>query len=960
MKQRIYFILFAVLIWIKPQLSFGQYDALKTKLEGKETFSEITTAVAQYLAEAPDSYEKSRIEKHYMRWAYYQSLHLGPNGESVNVAKRTLEAVADKQLIENPNLSYNGYWNFVGPSSTTTNNPGADLNGIGRVDRMAFHPTNTSIIYVGTPAGGLWKTTNGGTSWTPIGDFIPSLGISGIVVDHTDPNTLYVLTGDGDSFAWDGVGLVAKSGYAQYSVGVLVSHDGGLTWEQTGQLSTLDEWVGFRLVQHPTNANILLAATSDGIYRTTDAGNTWVQEHTGKFYDIEFKPGTPSRVYASGVNKFAYSTNTGNSWNTDASFNYPLCDDGRVEIAVTPDNVNKVYLLAAPSQTGNKFCGFFVSYNSGLDFYRLSNDPNVFGEENGLYDQSEYDMGLAVSPTNENIIIAAGVIIYKSTNAGLDFSNATFYREDGGEYIHPDIHSVEYNPLNGYLYAAGDGGFHRSTDNGTNWIDLYNGIETTQFYHMDDYNANQYAMFAGAQDNGLKYKTASGSNFSHIYCCDGFDVVINYSDQTKGYGVINAKIKKYTDFTGTAPTTINNSWFFQQLELHSSDPSILYYSNSRIYEYDEDLGSNSLLGEAGISGYWALKTCPSASTRIYAAGSDSLFDNVGGGMFMSNDNGGTWSTISDNSGFPANYPRISDIGVRPNSSQSVYACFSGYTDNLKVYYSYDYGANWSNISYDLPNIPVWSIEVDVSNNVYIGTDYGVFYRASGATNWEPFYNGLPNVPVSDLAINEGSDQLLAATFGRGIWSSTLHDPCPTDRTITIDLQGQNFRSASNSMTMTGEVVGGEGTSVWLRSGNYVDLEPGFKADAGPGNKFLAYVGDCDSGIPPEFSFGNPSDSTIINRDFTFSLNRNLGTIEVKNVSDAEKNVIVRLFTDRASKVKVFLSDDSGRFIKDIANYKGFEGKSEYTLQTGNLKPGMYYIYLGVDHDINHLQEVIIN
>ena len=297
--------------------------------------------------------------------------------------------------------------------------------------------------------------------------------------------------------------------------------------------------------------------------------------------------------------------------------------------------------------------------------------------------------------------------------------------------------------------------------------------------------------------------------------------------------------------------------------------------------------------------------------------------------------------------------------MRSNSSQSVYACFSGYTANVKVYYSYNVGASWTNISYDLPNIPVWSIEVDASNNVYVGTDYGVFYKASGATNWEPYYNGLPNVPVSELAINENEDQLLAATFGRGIWKSTLRDPCPSTRTITANLQGQNFRSASSSITMTGDVIGGEETQVWLRSGDYVDLKPGFSADADPGNKFQAYVGDCEGGMPPDFSFGNPSDTNNINIDFKFTMNRNLGTLEIENVSASEKKVIVRLFSNETAKVKVFLADNNGTFIKDIAQFESAKGESEYAFSIEGLKPGMHYLYLGVNKDVNHMQELFI-
>ncbi len=944
-----FFILMGLLL---PLVSSAQFDDLKTRLQGKKTFIEITATVEEYLKTAPDSYEKEKFEKQFNRWAYYQSLHLGPDGEFVNVSKRTFEAVQNK--VQSSERSANGDWSFIGPASTTTNNPGADVNGLGRVDRVAFHPTDANIIYVGTPAGGLWKTTDGGTNWTAISSFIPSLGISGIVVDHSDPNTIYVLTGDGDSFIYNS--LVFKSGYSQFSVGVLVTHDGGTTWEQTGQLSTLDEWVGYRLIQHPTDANILIAATSDGIYRTTDGGATWVQEYWGRFYDIEFKPGSPSQVYASGKQKYYYSTDTGNIWHS-ATFDYPLCY-GRDEIAVTPDAPDNVYLFAGPKNAGNTFCGFYKSTDSGVHFYRQSNSPNILGDENGNYDQSEYDMGLAVSPTDDQTVIAAGVIIYKSTNGGSTFNNATFYRESGGIYIHPDIHSVAFNPLNGYLYAGSDGGFYRSTDNGATWSDLYDGIHTTQFYHLDDYDANQYAMLAGAQDNGLKYKTANSSNFSHIYCCDGFDVVINYNDQTKGYGVINNTIKMYTNFTGTSPVTINSAGFFQQIELNSSDPTILYYSNPRIYKYDADLDTHTLLAGPSIVGAWALKTCPSSSSRIYAAGGVSAFSTIGK-MFMSSDNGTTWDTISNNTDFPATYPRISDIGVKPNWSWQVYVCFGGYTDTLKVLYSANSGTSWTNISYDLPNIPVWSIEVDASNNVYVGTDYGVFYKASGATNWESYYNGLPNVPVSDLAINEGSDQLLASTFGRGIWKSTLHDPCPANRTITVDLEGQDFHSASNSIIMSGAIIGGEGTSAVLRAGSSVDLQAGFVANAEVGNKFLAYLGACGSGVPPEFSFGNPADSNNLISDFSFSVARDLGTLQIDDVSLNEKKVTVRLFNDEIAKIRVFLSNENGKFIKDIANFKGQKGKTEHIFRTSDLKRGLYYVYLSVDRDINHLQELLI-
>ncbi len=948
MKARIVNILFAGMIWFFPLISNAQFDDLKLLLASKTTFSEITTTVEQYLATAPPSYEKQKLEKHFARWAYYQSLHLGPNGQFVNVAKRTYDAVQAK--APQSSKSANGTWYFKGPNSTSLNNPSADILGNGRADRIAFHPSNSNIFYVGTPSGGLWKTTNGGSNWTAVSSFIPSLGISGIVVDHSDPNTLYVLTGDGDTYG-DNY-LVVLAGYHRLSVGVLVSYDAGTTWQQTGELFN-GEYVGYRLVQHPTDEDILLAATSEGIYRTTNGGTTWTQEYSDKTFDIEFKPGTPSRVYASGEGSFVYSTNTGNTWNTGATFNYSLCAGERVELAVTPDWNSKVYLLAGPKKSGNTFCGFFVSTNSGVSFTRLCNSPNVLGKENGDGDQSYYDMGLAVSPTDDKMVIAAGLCTYRSTNGGSTFVSATTYRESGGNYIHPDIHSVEYNPLNNYLYALGDGGIHRSTNNGQTYTDLYTGLNTAQFYGLADYDANQYALLAGCQDNGVKYKTANSSAFYHIYCCDGADAIIDYSNQSKGYAVVNKGVKRFTNFTTTSPTTMYSPGFFPEIEMNTSNSDIVYVGYSRIRKFTAGVDDGTL-GGSNINGWWALKTCPSNSNRIYAAGGDSYYDETGE-MFVSSDGGSTWSTISSNTGFPSSYNRISDIGVKSNNSPQVWVTFSGYTDNVKVYYSSNTGVNWYNRSYDLPNIPIWTIEVDASNNAYVGTDYGVFYLASGATSWEPFYNNLPNVPVSELALNETSGVLHAATFGRGIWKTSDRSSCPVALYLSSDLQGQYFRSASSSIRTVSDVVGGVGADVALRAGTYVDLEPGFNCEASTGAKFLGYIGPCGSGMPSKTSTEVSYPDEI--KNYAISLTREKGTIEMSLPGVKNKTATIRIF--QGGKARILLADAKGNYIKDIANVKTDKGTFDFPVETIGLKKGMYFLYLVIDDEVAHLQEMYL-
>ena len=962
MKTMIVVFLAALLFWMQPFCSSAQdMSELKNRLTDKNTLEEIMTTVDDYLKAMPEGDQRNRLQKHFSRWAYYQSRHLGPNGEFVNISAKTLEAVSG--LSDAPLTAANGSWGFVGPGNAILNNPSADVLGNGRVDRIAFHPTDPNIIYVGTPAGGLWRTTNGGTSWVPVSSYIPSLGISGIVVSYADPNTIYVLTGDGDSFITNG--LVLQSGFLQLSAGVLVSHDAGATWQQTGQLSA-NEFVGHRLVQHPGNPNILLAATSDGLYRTINGGTTWVLENPGLHYDIEFKPGTPSTVYACGPGSFIYSTNSGDTWNSNTTFNEPLCTIGffngfRVELAVTAALPNKVYLLAAPATYDQThFCGFYTSSNSGLSFTKICDSPNILGKEYGNEgDQSDYDMGVTVKPTDGQKVIVGGLVIFKSGDGGNSFSWATTYREGlmGLHYIHPDVHDVAYNPLNNYLYAATDGGFYRSVDDGASWTNLMSGINTAQFYNIDDYDANQYTILGGCQDNGVKYRTANSSTFSQVYCCDGGDGVIDYTDESKGYNVVNTSIKQFDDFTSFGPSTVTTdpNYFFPNLELNTSNPDILYYSYTDVRQYNRATGVLSGFSPASYNGCSALKTCPSNSQRVYAAGGDYRFGSTGG-LFTTPNGGSGWSILSVNPGFPAFPPRIADIGVRPNNSLQVYATFSGYANGVKVIYSADGGNNWVNISYDLPNVPVWSIEVDAANNVYIGCDIGVYYHASGTTYWEPFYNFLPNVPVTDLEINEGADQLLAATFGRGIWKSPLHAACPVDL-VTGFAIGQYFRSASNSITCNGQVSGGAGTSAVLRAGNYVDLMPGFRADSDPGAKFLAYNGPCDSGVPPVFGPEQgpvfPSEISAIEKNMT----RHDGTLEVLSEADGQKEVVVRLFTD--GKARVLLAAPDGKFISDIAVFSNMKGNYTYPVNSADLNPGTYYLYLVVNDKVVHLQEIAL-
>ncbi|TDI70685.1 MAG: glycosyl hydrolase, partial [Bacteroidetes bacterium] len=283
--------------------------------------------------------------KQYKRWEYKMEREVNADGKLQNFSKLTWDAIEELNTTNPPADRSVAAWTPLGPTNYTNGTNGYN-GGLGRVNVIAFHPSNANIIYLGMPAGGVWKTTDGGTTWSPMADILASIGVSGIAVDHTTPNSIYILTGDGD-------------GANTYSIGVMKSTDGGATWGTTGltwSVSSLNR--GYKLLMHPTNSNIMFAATTAGILKTTDGWVTWSMVQAGSFRDIEFKPGTPSTVYATTINSFYRSTNTGTTWAVTGT-GLPTGEDRSV-LGVSPANSNYVYYLAGPAGSSS-YTGMYRS-----------------------------------------------------------------------------------------------------------------------------------------------------------------------------------------------------------------------------------------------------------------------------------------------------------------------------------------------------------------------------------------------------------------------------------------------------------------------------------------------------------------------------------------------------------------------------------------------------------------------
>jgi len=824
------------LLVIAPFVMYSQV-ALQTKLKGRNTLSEIMTVVDEHYKGKPANWigEGQTIPrlKQWKRWEWYMANRLGPDGEFVDINQKNLDAY---EKYKSANRTINDFWVFIGPSSI-------DGFGVGRADRIAFHPTLEDTYYVGSSGGGLWRTTNDGVSWTPLTDFIASVGISGVVVSWADPNDIYILTGDGDSDLQGG--LVDQFDYERNSAGVYKSTDAGATWTKTGILDTL-VYLPFQLVMNPTNANVLLAATSKGIYRTINGGNTWTRETVNPFFDVEYKPNT-NRAYAAGINGAYFSPDGGDTWN-QAFLNIPLDNTMRLEIAVTPAAPNNVYLFAGCDSTdAGEFGGFYKSTDSGVNYMQLSNSPNILGKDNDDgeddYQQPFYTHCMAVSSANANKVVTGAVYSWRSGDGGV-----TWVPADGP---HPDHHMIAYNPLNDDVYSCDDGGVYRSTDDGATWTSLVNNFEASQIYHLVGTEADPDYLLAGLQDNGVIQRTSTGSDFDELLYLDGFMLAYAPNSLDTLYAGGNREIYRFRDggIDGDSITPLgpDDKEFFGNVLTHINDEDIVLAGFSSIFK-SFDQGDSWF--NAGGSGNWAMTSCPSNQNRMYAAGGPGYTPSASGKVWVSNNHGLSWDSIHANPGFPdfTSGTKITDIGVNPENSAQVFVTFGGFTDGIKVYRSISTGSSWTDWSGSLPNVPINCIAVDHSQNVYVGTDIGVFYRSQTMDDWMPYKNGLPNVPVTEFVLDESNNYISCSTFGRGIWRNDLVEECPVSFNLSGNQTGYRLWQTSDFITSNARVVGSENSNVHLQAGNYIVMNPGFKAERH--SSFSARIGECGGGGIP--------------------------------------------------------------------------------------------------------------
>ena len=703
----------------------------------KRSLQEISAAFDNYW-KGRDPNLKGSGFKPYKRWENHWKNFLKKDGTLATPDHFWNAWEAEKDMLK----SESAQWRSLGPYTTV------QKFGQGRINTFIIDPNNPNIFYSGAPSGGLWKSVDYGENWIPISDEIPQIGVSGIVIDPRDSNVIYIATGDDDA-------------RDTYSVGVLKSTDGGLTWNKTGLEFDKTNAISNEIYMHPENSNILWVATNTGFFKTTDAGKTWDYSISINIQDIKLKPGDPDVIYAVSPSKFYKSTDGGDSFKVISS-GLPE-KSGRFAIDVSPANPEVVYLLSA--NTDNSFQGLYKSENSGDSFIKTRESDDIFGGST----QAWYDMALTVSPEDADMVFVGVLDIWRSTNGGDNFVQMNrWYDRSDPAYTHADIHFMRY--FNGRLYAGTDGGIYESSDNASTFTDLTETMNISQYYRISTAARNANRIVGGLQDNGgFAY---NNDNWYQYHDGDGMDCVVDPNDENIYYGFsqfggrLNVTYNAGNTPGGTvveapkAETSDSDSGGAWVTPLVANEKGDLFAGYSRLYKLVNnswDPVSPRMFG--GDLSQVAL--APSNSELIYVSRSNRMYKS---------ENGGTdFEEVDFRFG-----SLITSIEISALDENRVYATTAGVEG--QVYLTVDGGSNWEDISGNLPTDSKLVIKHQPQspvNDIYVGTSVGVYHKNDNMGQWERYDEGLPNSPVYDMEVNIEDRTLTVGTYGRGVWQSPI-------------------------------------------------------------------------------------------------------------------------------------------------------------------------------------------
>ncbi len=702
-------------------------------------------------------------------------------------------------------------------SNRTPPNPtaGLQLRAIGpalvsgRVSDIAVHPRDKHTWYVATASGGLWKTTNAGITWTPIFDRERSYSIGTVVIDPKNPNTVWVGTGENNA---------QRS--VSYGDGVYKSVDGGRTWQNMGL--TQSEHIG-KIVIDPRNSNVVYVAAQGplwsaggerGLYKTTDGGKTWTRVLDPGTWagasDVVLDPRNPDVVIATtwqrhrrqwgyiagGPESAIYrSTDGGTTW-TKSQSGLPKEELGRIGLAIAPANPDIVYAIVEAADDQG---GFFRSRDNGINWERMSRYTAT----------SLYYQEIFADPIDPDRVYSVDVFTMVTDDGGRTF------RRLGERNKHVDNHVVWIDPDDtDHLLIGCDGGLYETFDRGQTYR-FFDNLPLGQFYRVEvDNSLPFYRIYGGTQDNSSvggpsRTRTDNGiTNADWFFTAggDGFQSRVDPNDPTIVYAQSqHGNLLRFNLATGerigiqpqAEPGEPPLRWFWDSpliVSPHAS--SRLYFAANRLFRSDDrgttwhavspdlsrriDRNRLKMMGRVWSVDAVAKNTSTSFFGTVVSLAESPLKEGLlwvgtdDGLVQVSEDGGATWRAIEHFPGVP-DTAFVSRLTPSSHDVGTIYAAF----DNHKagdyrpyVLKSTDLGRTWTSIGGNLPERGTVYVVIEDPVNpklLFAGTEFGLYYTADGGTTWNRLGSGLPTIQVRDLAIQKRADDLVVATFGRGIY-----------------------------------------------------------------------------------------------------------------------------------------------------------------------------------------------
>jgi len=535
---------------------------------------------------------------------------------------------------------------------------------------------------------------------------------------------------------------------------------------------------------------------------------------------LEIKPGDPTILYATSGSKIYISRDTGEKW-SELKSNIPATI-GRIAIAVTPADPEAIYALTANRGSWD-FGGFYRSYDGGNNWETGAMSPNIIGRSLQGNDtenqQGWYDLCIAVSPDNPDLIFVGGINTWRSTNGGNSWTINTYWVPNQGKpYVHADIHDLDF--INGTTVISGsDGGVFISTNRGAAWSDLSDGLEITQFYRMSISQQRPDVIIGGAQDNGTSFRSGPDT-WAQVWGGDGMDNAIDpandkymfVSSQNGNFGRSTNSGSSFSSSINSAITSEEGEWV-TPIEFA---PNAKQGAASTVYAGYRDLWKADSLG------FWEkTSTFPNRQSRIMLISSSpsrpgTLIASNFNASYITYDEGKTWRPIQFPNGIASSI--ITSFEFHPTNDSVFWISISGF-GTRKVFQTNNAGltSNWSDISGGMPPIPVNCLRYQPNSpdRLYAGTDLGVYYRDKSTKVWIPYNEGLPNTVVTDIDIIKSQQKLRISTYGRGTWEADMVN-CP-ELTCNVDIKGMTTFCAGDSVTFTAQ--DGFASYVWSNGSN---------------------------------------------------------------------------------------------------------------------------------------------